>query len=115
MGLDLTQAERNEKGTKTWQELTKQDSTIADSTGSACIVLLQKDIGKLEEDESYKVENMTVRNYQATRNLSVSKQSVITKIDNIGDTVDVDSIDEACNEANAVVGYIDVVLAIVLA
>ena len=108
MGLDLTQAERNENGTKIWQELTKQDSTIADSTGSAYIVLLQKDIGKLEEDESYKVENMTVRNYQATRNLSVSKQSVITKI---GDTVDVDSNDEACNEAS----YIDVVLAIVLA
>jgi hypothetical protein len=46
---------------KTWRELRKQDTVVADATGAVRFVLWQDDIGSFEEQHSYKVTAAHIR------------------------------------------------------
>ncbi len=65
--------------------LFKQDVTLSDSTGTARITLWQDDIGKLEAEKSYHIQNLLVRSYDGSKYLTPPKSgSTITPKDDIG-------------------------------
>ncbi len=96
---------------KTWRNLTKQECIVGDATGTIRIVLWQQDVGKLEEDHSYKISDAGLRVYRDVRYLSVSERCTITEIEEIGEVAD---FDESCDDAGAakvIMGEIVAVLA----
>ena len=65
--------------------LYKQDVTLADSTGTVRITLWQDDIGKLDVEQSYHIQNLLVRSYDGSKYLTPPKSgSTITPKDDIG-------------------------------
>ena len=63
----------------------KQDIIVGDSTGTARLTLWENEIGSIKEDNSYKLNGMTVREYRGIRFLSTSKDnSHILEVDDIG-------------------------------
>lgn len=64
----------------------KQDIVTGDSSGSARLTVWEGDIGKVEDDGSYGLIGMTVREYQGERFISTSKEnSQIEAMSEIGD------------------------------
>jgi hypothetical protein len=61
------------------------DITIADSTGTSCLTVWEKDVNKLKKNNSYFLSNVVVREYRSKKHLSMSKTgSKICLIDDIG-------------------------------
>ena len=95
---------------KSSMKLTKQDCLIADASYSSRIVLWEADIGKLQSDTSYKIENVTIRSYNDVKYLSLSEHAVITEISDIGEIADVDRDGQILGAAKVVEGEIIAVL-----
>ena len=53
--------------------LYKQDATIADNTGFIRLTLWQRDIGKLDQSKSYRLHNVVVKSFNATKYLTSPK------------------------------------------
>lgn len=66
-------------------DLRKQESIIADSTSQIRCVLWQEQIGELLINKSYKLEKIAVKMYNDIKYLSVSSNTVITLIDDVGE------------------------------
>ena len=63
----------------------KQDIIIGDSTGTTRLTLWEEEIGSMDEDSSYQLKGVTVRQFRGKRFLSTSKGvSCIIKADDIG-------------------------------
>ena len=90
----------------TSKHLMKQDCSLKDCKGSVRIVLWENDIGKLTEDTSYKLENVLLREYGGTKYLSVSENTIITEVSDIGDIIDSDSEDEQIEGRKCIEGEI---------
>ena len=68
--------------------LKKQDITIADDTAAERLTLWEGDVGRMEEDECYRLCNIVVRSYQGVKYLSFPKAGAdMTTIGDIGDVV----------------------------
>lgn len=66
--------------------LYNQDSTIADSTGTARLTLWQENINKLEEKKSYELKNLIVRSFNQSKYLTLAKfEYGITCVEDITD------------------------------
>ena len=73
----------------------KQDIIIGDSSGCTRLTVWEGEIGKIEEDESYRLSGMMVWEYRGKKFLSTSKEnSEIEVIDDIGD------VEEESDEEN---------------
>ena len=57
--------------------LRKQDVVVADSTGSARLVLWEKEIGTMRVGDCYSVESVTVREFHGERYFSSQKQRTV--------------------------------------
>ena len=68
--------------------LRKQDFSFADSTSICRGVLWQQQVGLLQEQNSYKLLNVTVRSFNGAKYISLGEHSEIKHIDDIGDTTD---------------------------
>ena len=67
----------------------KQDVIISDCTNTTRLTVWEEDIGTLHVNNSYRCENVVVREFNQRRYLSKAKhRSTITQIDNIGDVED---------------------------
>ena len=63
----------------------KQDVMTADSTGTAKLVLWEGNIGKITEEECYKLSGLMVRTFQNKRYLSVPRDNAnIDALSDIG-------------------------------
>ena len=91
-------------------KLMKQDCLIADASNSSRLVLWEDDIGKLQSDTSYMIENITICSYNDVKYLSLSEHTAITDISNIGKISDVDRNDQLLGTAKVVKGEIIAVL-----
>ena len=93
--------------TKAGKKLEKQDCTIGDASGCIRLVLWETNVGKLQLGSSYRLENVTVRDYCMKRYLSFSEDAVIRDVDDIGETETIDgSEDEQAPDANVFDGEI---------
>lgn len=65
----------------------KQDITIADSSGLTKLTVWEDEIGTMEEEQSYIISGVVVREFKGLKFLSTSKQDlfVAEKIKDIGD------------------------------
>ena len=74
------------------QGMKKQDLLIGDSTGNARLALWETEVGTMEEEGSYRLGGLMVRELRKQKFLSTSKQSsIIEKISDIGDVEEGDS------------------------
>ena len=66
------------------KQLTKQEYTIADVTGTSTIVAWEDNCGILQEGQSYKLEGLNVRTFQNNKYLSIPREGFkIIEIDDI--------------------------------
>ena len=71
----------------------KQDVLVGDSTGTARLTLWEEEIGSMDDNSSYQLKGVTVRQFKGKRFLSTSKGiSCILEADDIG------SVDEQSEE-----------------
>ena len=61
----------------------KQDVLVGDSTGTVRVTVWESEIGKLEENGSYRLTGMVVREFKGKKFLSTSKEK--SSIESIGD------------------------------
>ena len=100
----------NVRAANSWRELTKQDCVVGDVTETVRVVLWEEDVGKLDEDRSYKLTNVIVRMYRGERYLSISDGSVIEEVADIGEIAEPESGGASTSRANVVYGCISAVL-----
>ena len=67
--------------------LTKQDIVIADSTGVCQCVLWERDVGKCLENNTYQLNNVTIRSFNGIKYLSLSEKSSVEEVQDLGDVV----------------------------
>ncbi len=85
--------------------LYKQDATVADSTGTGHLTLRQDDIGKMEFDKSYLVENLLIKSFDSVKYLTPPKSGCkITMQDDISQVEDEPESDRNELEDAEVVG-----------
>ena len=97
--------------TKDGKELNKEECKICDESGCLRLVLWKKDVGRVEEEESYKLIAVGVRAFAGVKFLSVGVNCVIEKVDDIVEVAEVESEDEEGGIVKRVfVGDIDGVL-----
>ena len=100
--------------TKEGKELSKQECKICDDSGCVCLVLWEKDVGAVEEEESYKLIGVGVRAYGLRKFLAVGVNCIVEKVDDIGEVTENDSDDGSSGDGGivkrVVVGDIDAVL-----
>ncbi len=77
----------------TWRQLRKQECIAADFTGKCRVVLWQKHIGALTEEQSYLLKNVTVRSFGDCKYISVSDKSTIEKTEDLGAVSDLSETD----------------------
>ena len=94
----------------TWRTLKKQECVVGDISGTIRIVLWEGQIGVLQVDCSYKIIDVTVRIYRGDKYLPASPNCQISEIEDIGDTIEVESDEELPNAAKFVNGYIQAVV-----
>lgn len=63
----------------------KQDVFIADHSSTATVTLWEEQIGSLQEQVSYTLENFTVREWGGAKYLSMDKESKVVQIADIED------------------------------
>lgn len=73
---------------------TKQDIIVADSTGKATVTLWEDNIGRLQENISYKLNKLEVRSYQGKQYLSFPSTASQDDISDIEDSIDVFTSEE---------------------
>ena len=61
------------------QGMKKQDLLIGDSTGTARLALWETEVGTMEEEGSYRLGGLMVREFRKQKFLSTSKQSSQSK------------------------------------
>ena len=67
----------------------KQDMTVSDSTATARLTLWEEKVNSMDEDISYSLQNVVVRQYRGKKYLSLGKTgSTIEEIKDIGEVVD---------------------------
>lgn len=88
------------------KELQKQDCIVADSSGNCRVVLWEQGVGKIEEKRSYKLVAVKVRSYKGANYLSLTSESEITAVEDIGDTAEM--MEEDLTEKGIVKKEIDV-------
>ena len=77
----------------------KQDITIGDSSGTLKFTVWQEEIDTMEEDVSYRISGVVVREFKGKKFLSTSKQdSFIEEIEGIGDVEEEGEDDQNENE-----------------
>ena len=76
--------------TTTNKILTKQECPVADSTGCILCVLWENHVNKLTIDNSYLLTNIITRSFNGRKYISVSENSRIIAIDDIGKFADID-------------------------
>ena len=76
----------------------KQDVLIADGSATAKVTLWEEHIGKLSENSSYKLQNFVVREWDATKYLSMTRDSTISSIPDIGKVKEADEIEETLHQ-----------------
>ena len=97
--------------TKEGKDLTKQKCKICDESGCVRLVLWEKDVGAVEEEESYKLIGIGVCAYGSRNFLSLGVNCIIEKVDDISEVTENDSDDEDGGIVKrVVVGEIDAVL-----
>ena len=93
--------------------LYKQDATIADNTGFIRLTLWQQDIGKLDQSKSYRLHNVVVKSFNATKYLTSPKAGLhSTPADDHNDVVcqaNSSSLMDEIIQAAEVVGINDLV------
>ena len=78
--------------------LIKQDITVSDETSSARVTLWQQDIGRFQEQKSYKLHNVIVREYNGIKYISLKSGSTIIPMEDIKGVVEeIDTEDEVTN------------------
>lgn len=75
------------------QTFQKQDCVVSDSSGCCRLVLWESHVGKFEVGKCYKLIGVLVRCFNDINYLSVSANSEIEKIDDIGEVVEVENTD----------------------
>ena len=73
-----------------FKKLTKQDCIVSDGTGACRLVLWEKNISQLKVMVSYTLSNIKVREYCGDRYLSMTIDSTINPIDDIGEVIELD-------------------------
>lgn len=91
--------------------LTKQDFELADGTAVCRGVAWERDVGKLKEGVSYKLLNVGIRSFQNSKYVSLSTQSMINEISDIGEVINV-GLDEKKGGVKTVYGEIVMVVGI---
>ena len=79
--------------TKAGKVYQKQDCIVGDASGCGRVVLWEEDIGRLIVGTSYTLSCVTVRCYDGVNFFSISKQSGIASVDDIGDIAKVETGD----------------------
>ena len=87
--VDPPQEVKNREG----KALKKQDCVVGDADGCSRVVLWEGDVGKMIEDESYKLIGVTVRSFRGVNYLSVGKDCEIVGVGDIGETAVVEDGD----------------------
>ena len=83
----------------TGKQLTKQEVVLADGTAACRCVLWETHTDKVEEGNSYKLENVTVRSFNGSKYLSAGEKAVIKSVQDIGYVVD----DLCCDETGGMI------------
>lgn len=73
---------------KDGKPLSKQDCTIADSTGSCRIVLWNENIGRFTTDQTYHLTEVSVRQYAGDVYLSLTANAEVKEADDIGEVIE---------------------------
>ena len=68
--------------------LCRQDFTIADCSGSCRGVAWEKDVGRLKEDVTYQLKNVTVCLFNGRIYISLSPRSIIEEVSDIGEVLE---------------------------
>ena len=77
--LEATRSVKNKYG----KEFMMQNVMVADGTAQSRVVLWENEIGKLDLNKSYQLENVAVRVFNDTKHLSFSEGTTITLVENI--------------------------------
>ena len=85
------------------KELRKQDVVIGDETGSCRLVLWEDDVSSLEEGKSYRLVDMGVRMYDATKYLSFTAKNSKEMIEDLENVNEEDIADEESESSGRVV------------
>ncbi len=72
----------------------KQDVLIADGSATAKVTLWEEHIGKLAENSCYKLQNFVVREWDATKYLSMTRDFTVSSIPDIGKVQEADEYEE---------------------
>ncbi len=89
--------------------LQKQDTTIADSTGTNRLVLWENDVSSVQIGKSYCFTDVTVKEYDGFKFLSMGKFAELKAVDDIGEVIE-DAEDDIhtgqtidCGEINTII------------
>ena len=65
-----------------------QNVMVADGTAQCRVVLWETEVGKLELDKSYRLENVAVRVFNDVKHLSFTEGTVVALIEDITEIAD---------------------------
>ena len=88
------------------RKLTKQDCVVADASCCSRFVLWEDDVGKLQVEKCYKIENVAVRSFMSVKYLSLSERAVIEEISDIGEVASVSNDDQLFRPGKVIEGEI---------
>lgn len=80
------------------KKLTKQYCVVSDSTGACRSILWENNVGQLKEGGSYSLNDVKVKEFANTKFLSITVDTKITTIDDIGEVIELDPDDLAQSE-----------------
>ena len=82
--MEETRTIKNKYG----KEFTMQNVMVADGTAQCRVVLWETEVGKLELDKSYRLENVAVRVFNDVKHLSFTEGTVVALIEDITEIAD---------------------------
>ena len=91
---------KGEAGFVESKQLPIQDLKVADFTGSICLTVWADIVDKLEINQSYQLQNVTIREYRGKRFLSTSTVTQVTPINDIG-TIKIPTNDDESRSCKA--------------
>lgn len=86
-------------------QLKKQEVTLADCTAACRAVVWESAVGTVKEDQTYKFMNVTIRSFNGAKFISLSPQSTIEEVADIGEVVD-DDVEEGGGGIKVVKGEV---------
>ena len=84
------------------RKLKKMDMHLANHTAVYRCVVWENHIKMIKDGKSYKFGNATIRTFNAAKFISLGKNCVIEEIDDIGDVVDDEVLEDGVRRANVV-------------